>query len=196
MLAFLADGDDASIRALVEDPRVDPWVRGSGVVALEEMVHAGRLSREAAVAYFGELLRDRLEREYSNVWDSVVSCALDLHATELAAEIRRAFEEGLVDPFCVSPKEVEEELAEARELVLARSRRRSRGPIEDTVAEMSWWAGFRAGEARDSTPPAEQTLRERRKVGRNEPCPCGSGKKYKKCCLRSGQNRSDLGAPG
>lgn len=23
-----------------------------------------------------------------------------------------------------------------------------------------------------------------KKVGRNEPCPCGSGKKYKKCCLR------------
>ncbi len=22
-----------------------------------------------------------------------------------------------------------------------------------------------------------------KKVGRNEPCPCGSGKKYKKCCL-------------
>jgi uncharacterized protein YecA (UPF0149 family) len=26
--------------------------------------------------------------------------------------------------------------------------------------------------------------REGRKVGRNEPCPCGSGKKYKKCCGR------------
>ncbi|MEM8728038.1 MAG: SEC-C metal-binding domain-containing protein [Chlamydiota bacterium] len=23
-----------------------------------------------------------------------------------------------------------------------------------------------------------------REVGRNEPCPCGSGKKYKKCCLQ------------
>ena len=22
------------------------------------------------------------------------------------------------------------------------------------------------------------------KIGRNEPCPCGSGKKYKKCCLK------------
>ncbi|MFM5439488.1 SEC-C metal-binding domain-containing protein [Aeromonas enteropelogenes] len=21
------------------------------------------------------------------------------------------------------------------------------------------------------------------KIGRNEPCPCGSGKKYKQCCL-------------
>lgn len=23
------------------------------------------------------------------------------------------------------------------------------------------------------------------KIGRNEPCPCGSGKKYKKCCLNN-----------
>ncbi len=27
-----------------------------------------------------------------------------------------------------------------------------------------------------------QTVRRGRKVGRNDPCPCGSGKKYKKCC--------------
>ena len=25
------------------------------------------------------------------------------------------------------------------------------------------------------------------KVGRNDPCPCGSGKKYKNCCLSSGK---------
>ena len=28
---------------------------------------------------------------------------------------------------------------------------------------------------------AETFIREERKVGRNEPCPCGSGKKYKQC---------------
>ena len=27
----------------------------------------------------------------------------------------------------------------------------------------------------------------RLKIGRNDPCPCGSGKKYKKCCLRKNQ---------
>jgi uncharacterized protein YecA (UPF0149 family) len=27
--------------------------------------------------------------------------------------------------------------------------------------------------------------REAPKVGRNEPCPCGSGKKFKSCCGRS-----------
>jgi len=34
------------------------------------------------------------------------------------------------------------------------------------------------GEARRGTP----------KIGRNDPCPCGSGKKYKKCCVRATVN--------
>ena len=28
----------------------------------------------------------------------------------------------------------------------------------------------------------QQVTRTEDKVGRNDPCPCGSGKKYKKCC--------------
>ncbi|MGE4132381.1 MAG: YchJ family protein [Bdellovibrionales bacterium] len=31
-------------------------------------------------------------------------------------------------------------------------------------------------------PVRETVVRESPKVGRNDPCPCGSGKKYKKCC--------------
>ena len=30
--------------------------------------------------------------------------------------------------------------------------------------------------------PVQQVVRSGEKVGRNDPCPCGSGKKYKKCC--------------
>jgi preprotein translocase subunit SecA len=29
--------------------------------------------------------------------------------------------------------------------------------------------------------PVQQVRREGAKIGRNDPCPCGSGKKYKKC---------------
>jgi hypothetical protein len=32
---------------------------------------------------------------------------------------------------------------------------------------------------------AKPCLRKESKVGRNDPCPCGSGKKYKKCCLNA-----------
>ncbi|MDZ7295898.1 MAG: SEC-C metal-binding domain-containing protein, partial [candidate division KSB1 bacterium] len=31
-------------------------------------------------------------------------------------------------------------------------------------------------------PGKRQPIRVGVKVGRNDPCPCGSGKKYKKCC--------------
>ena len=31
-------------------------------------------------------------------------------------------------------------------------------------------------------PPTEQVVRESPKIGRNDPCPCGSGTKFKKCC--------------
>ena len=30
--------------------------------------------------------------------------------------------------------------------------------------------------------PQPVTVKKSEKVGRNDPCPCGSGKKYKKCC--------------
>jgi uncharacterized protein len=43
----------------------------------------------------------------------------------------------------------------------------------------AYWRNPPAAPAR--TPPFRQ-----RKTGRNEPCPCGSGKKYKKCCGMSG----------
>ena len=32
---------------------------------------------------------------------------------------------------------------------------------------------------------ASGTVRKPKKIGRNDPCPCGSGKKYKKCCGRN-----------
>ena len=54
----------------------------------------------------------------------------------------------------------------------------TRGPVEDA---------FSPGQPRAPAPgqgqPVQQTVkRDGRKVGRNEPCPCGSGKKFKKCC--------------
>ncbi len=35
----------------------------------------------------------------------------------------------------------------------------------------------------DIAPALPQIIRTEPKVGRNDPCPCGSGKKYKKCCM-------------
>ncbi len=43
-------------------------------------------------------------------------------------------------------------------------------------------AAIRAGERKEASPDKIQVQRNTPKVGRNDPCPCGSGKKYKNCC--------------
>ena len=47
------------------------------------------------------------------------------------------------------------------------------------VAAMARGGG---GSLTDSSPESRTIRRSGRKIGRNDPCPCGSGKKYKKCC--------------
>ena len=56
------------------------------------------------------------------------------------------------------------------------------GEMEFRHAEASAMQGSAEGEG-EEPPPNTPTpyVREGRKIGRNEPCPCGSGKKYKQC---------------
>jgi len=42
-------------------------------------------------------------------------------------------------------------------------------------------AGLPGGDEEPLPPPVEP-IKGDKDVGRNDPCPCGSGKKYKKCC--------------
>lgn len=39
---------------------------------------------------------------------------------------------------------------------------------------------------------AIRVITNTRKIGRNEKCPCGSGKKYKKCCIGKNLNQSEV----
>ncbi|MGZ8525040.1 MAG: SEC-C metal-binding domain-containing protein [Chitinophagaceae bacterium] len=57
---------------------------------------------------------------------------------------------------------------------------------EEVIAS---WAGYREEEKEDNADEddfyeAQKTIvNTGHKIGRKDPCPCGSGKKYKKCCL-------------
>ena len=55
-----------------------------------------------------------------------------------------------------------------------------------SIRQMKKWmkdheAELRA-EGNANMPKVETVVHEGPKIGRNDPCPCGSGKKYKKCC--------------
>ncbi|MGE4157715.1 MAG: YecA family protein [Planctomycetota bacterium] len=57
-------------------------------------------------------------------------------------------------------------------------------PYLDTMPERSSWLDVPEEEDdEDEEVEVEPARRMSEKIGRNDPCPCGSGKKYKKCCL-------------
>jgi preprotein translocase subunit SecA len=64
------------------------------------------------------------------------------------------------------------------------------GPSTRVAQQTADWQESRGGEdgvaARPAAPRSEPRAADGQKVGRNDPCPCGSGKKYKKCCLLKG----------
>ena len=55
---------------------------------------------------------------------------------------------------------------------------------EEEVSRREKAFSYSGGESEEK-PKGKTIVRKGRKIGRNDPCPCGSGKKYKKCCIVS-----------
>lgn len=199
ILASVYDGRLELLQDLVEDPGVDEYVRGAAVEAFLVLVHEGRVSRELAVRYWRHLFQGGLESKSSFAWDALCQVVADLPAPELGGEMRRAVLAGWTDPAIATLEDLETDLAHSQGS--PRDRPALIGHIADEIA---WWpifdppevspsgeGGFSAlrrwhepGEAPGEAPdfvPSEPYVRPE-KTGRNDPCPCGSGKKYKKCC--------------
>jgi len=197
VLASVCGGDIEGIQSVIENEEADEWARGAALSSLVTLVAVGQKSRDEIVSYFARLFRGKLARKCSHLWDSLVSDSSDLYPAELLDDIKRAYEKGLVDPEFIRFDSVKRDLALGKDRVLARlAHDPHRRLVEDTVKEMGWWACFQ-----DDTPSGAKSSTEastnaslkpvaapaqiqsiKTKTGRNEPCPCGSGKKYKKCC--------------
>lgn len=195
IIASVFDGDTGPIKSVIENSSIDEYVRGSAIHSLSILVYEGVLARNDVIAYFTDLFRGGIEKEYSHVWDSLASEAVDLYARTLADDIRDAYEKGLVWPGYMHPDEVDRVFAMKEEAVLARHKERHGGLVNDVVKEMHSWACFDSFDA-SKPKPADSfntlsgrqapgtVMRSEQKIGRNSPCPCGSGKKYKRCCGR------------
>ena len=68
------------------------------------------------------------------------------------------------------------------DLAAMEARRKQAEQMKFQHAEASALGGGSPAEEKPAAPPPQTPfVRDGRKVGRNEPCPCGSGKKYKQC---------------
>ncbi len=73
------------------------------------------------------------------------------------------------------------ELRAEEDVQVVEERRRQTGDIELQHAQVDGMTGEAEGQNHNIKEQRQPIEREGRKVGRNEPCPCGSGKKFKQC---------------
>lgn len=172
VLASVSGGDMGPMVSLAKDASLNEFVRSAGLGAMMCLFVEGLLSRDEVIAAFRDLFRGGLERERSYVWAALVSETSRLRAGVLAGDVRRAFAEGLVNEGVIDLDWVEREMAGDEAVALARLREnRHYHFIDDVIAATGWWASYQS-------PPED--------AGRNDPCPCGSGMKYKRCCGKPG----------
>ncbi|NDJ75051.1 MAG: DUF1186 domain-containing protein [Chloroflexi bacterium] len=174
ILASVSGGDMRLMAALAENRQANEWARSAALRSLVILAARGEKSRDDILACFQSLFQEKLEREESVVWSSLVDLSADLYPDMVYEDIKQAYVDNLVDPTFIDLDNVDHVLAQGKDKVLADLRTNRRYTfIEDTIKEMEWWACFR---------PQERPAQEKKKVGRNERCPCGSGLKYKHCC--------------
>jgi len=210
ILASVYDGDPQPVQRLVEGEDVYDYVRGAAVETFLVLTHTGQIPRQEVVDYYRDLFRGKLRREYHQVWNALACAVADLPAPELLEDLRQVYKDGLVDEGYADLAGLERDVLVPFEKKEPWKREKLSSLVSDAVTEMSWWAAFKSGRKprrpvlpQDPIAPAPPLpspewddlegaapetapspgIRRPPKIGRNDPCPCGSGKKYKKCCL-------------
>jgi hypothetical protein len=188
VMAGVFDGDPEPIYAIIRDPEADEFVRAKMCQAIAILTRRGELSRDATIVFLRDCFSQLEPKKDCYVWNGWIDAVTWLGSTELRPLVQQVFWRKSIDPMWRSLRQFEEDFQYAIDHPDAEPRYVDLTPFGDTVAELSGRAGFEPELPRLDMPnwvnslgtPHREPLR---KVGRNDPCPCGSGKKYKKCCL-------------
>lgn len=173
------------LAALLADQRQTAWTRNRAATALKNIADIyPSLRNEIVARLIAQLDTDEPHYEGLDILRGFLILHLvDLQASESINSIIRAFEQTWIDPHIVSWLDVLSMLDVPRGIA----------PHLDEMAPrrglpLNWRGRAEISPFDQPAPPTSQVHdqgrpyhRQTSKVGRNEPCPCGSGKKFKKC---------------
>jgi hypothetical protein len=205
------DGQPHALKEVIEAPAVDDVVRSAALDAMAYFTRAGDIPARETRAYLLHLLGNMQPQASCFVWAGWVDAVSLLGYEDYAEKAEQLIRRGFVPHRVMSVKSFRAELRRtlADPPGMAAFERNRIGPFRDAVGTLSTWYAFSPQYAADAAARAarreelaavadadedgemfasdvidEPYRNPLRSVGRNDPCPCGSGKKYKKCCLK------------
>jgi hypothetical protein len=217
MIATLAPNPTLAAGEIVENRNLEGFLRWNAARTYFQLFADGRISRDEAVQRLTEHLRTALDAGESD--DSVVGLVYslaELAAHEAMPDIERAFAANAIDECMIGMDDVRTDISRGNDHVQERLSRSQPAELKDTYDELKTWGTFQPGQnnqpqewndgdrasvvdeyldegAATEYEEAPATIRyDAAHVGRNDPCPCGSGRKFKKCCGSRATSQIDL----
>jgi hypothetical protein len=199
VMAAVFDGDPQPLYDVILNENADEFARSRMLEVLAMVALRGELAREEVAQFLHDCFAKFQAEAGSFVWNGWQTAVAFLRLEEMKPLVKQAFDEQWIDPslleyrhfledFRIAVEQPDAPFAQPDEYAL----------FSDTVEELSTWYCFseRYLEAKKRSEKTGTELRRPmwgshqgpavnplKNVGRNDPCPCGSGKKFKKCCL-------------
>ena len=198
-----SEGDIVRIKAIVENREINVFQRLTAVNVLIGLYARGIYQRSDLVDFLAHLLDNY--NDGNEFVDCLADKCHDVAVTELYPRIRKLFADGDVVELFIDASEFAENapLRSDDDVISSLQKMSCYGVVTDTLSAISEWACYREDydydfdeedidddeiwmppglNYMDRTPISNTPIINEPKIGRNAPCPCGSGQKYKRCC--------------
>ena len=191
VVAGTFDGDLQALFEAIEDPDADEFASNSLMSALVVIAQLHPEHRPTIEDYF-RTFRERCPKASPDLLIGWMDAIADLGLQDMAEDVRALFEQRLIPPDYCSFEHFLDSLRATHDAGGVPTNRRYKDLlIADAIDDLSTWycytdaffAQQKESRSFPMPPPSQTFMREMDQVGRNDPCPCGSGKKFKKCCL-------------
>ncbi len=195
VIAGTFDGDLQPLFDAIEDEKTDEFARASLMSALVLITQLHPAQRPAIEDYF-RTFRQRCPKASTEVLVGWMEAIADLGLEDMSETVRDVFDKGLIPKdYCDFGHFLEDLKATLNADGSPANRRYQKSLITNAIDELSKWYGYsdafltqqkvrKVSNDLRVAPWTEALKSPTAPVGRNDPCPCGSGKKFKKCCLQ------------
>jgi len=195
-LYYMGNQQLGLLQQFIQLPGIDTYIKSVVADVVNQIAYHQPERKEDILNWYKEaflfFINSKIEE---NIIDSealgfLIGNVIELQATSLIPEIKKLFELGYVSVYVAGT--LEDILRDIKEKP-AFDHKRDLTTISEKYHQItSTWASYTEADDEpmdDDFMDTQQIMPVKTgpKVGRNDPCPCGSGKKYKNCCLKKGK---------
>ena len=191
------NGDMELLKRAIQNRAINEFVRSAMLDVMGQLYLDGSLKENEWKGFLRQVAHDGGDYDYTYSKIGYLICRC--HFSDMLPDIRYMFDKDLIDEIVMGKYD---SYVDAMFTYRERDGDFCKTAIS-TAGSLRHWTMFSKSESpaakekdfgkllRDMDREWEEPAR-RVKIGRNEPCPCGSGKKYKYCCMNKKKDAIDL----